>query len=74
MPEFLQNFPKTMRGLIFIIAGTILLLHTLGILQQGLNYLIIIASLYMIGSGFIQIDGHIYLMKMFSGKEENKES
>lgn len=44
---------RSLRGLILIIIGAILLLHTLGLIEQGLNMLLIIASLSMIVYGTV---------------------
>lgn len=45
-------FSDTHKGIIMMIAGIVLLLHTLGILQQWLSFFLIAGSLYMIGYGF----------------------
>lgn len=41
------------RGLLMITIGSILLLHTLGILERGFGIIIILASLYLILQGMI---------------------
>lgn len=44
------------KGLILVVVGSVLLLHTLGVIQKGLNVLIILSSLYMIGLGLVKLD------------------
>lgn len=54
----LLNFlPEIFQGIIIMVAGIILLLHTLGFMEQGLQYLIIAGALYMIVLGFIKMGG-----------------
>jgi len=47
----LEHMPDTYKGIILVVSGTILLLHTMGILERWLNIFIIIGSLIMIGYG-----------------------
>ena len=61
----------THKGILLMVAGIILILHTLGIIQKGLSILIILAAVYMIIVGFIKMDGYYLiqrLMKKFSKK------
>jgi uncharacterized membrane protein len=51
----IQN-EKTLRGLVIMIAGIGLLLHTLGIIQTGINLILILTSVAMIIYGFAVSD------------------
>ncbi|MCL4229151.1 hypothetical protein KJZ61_00480 [Candidatus Dependentiae bacterium] len=53
----LSFLPEIFQGIIIMAAGIILLLHTLGFMEQGLQYLIIGGALYMIALGFIKMGG-----------------
>ena len=52
----LNNLTQQQKGLLWMVTGLILLLHTLGIIERGVNYIIIFGSLAMIGYGFILFD------------------
>lgn len=58
------NLSDTQKGILLIIAGSILLFQTLGLFQSGLSFIIITASLCMIGYGFIQADLHTRIQKI----------
>ena len=60
----LKTMSETNKGVLFMLAGLVLLLHTLGILRTGLNYILIITSLYLLAYGFIKLDGMKYINKM----------
>ncbi len=49
---------EAQKGVALIIAGIILLLHTLGIIERGLDIIIIIGSLYMIVLGCYKMQYH----------------
>jgi hypothetical protein len=44
---------RNIRGLLLMLAGIVLLLHTFGFMQQGLTLLLIIISLWAILYGFV---------------------
>jgi len=47
----LEHMPDPYKGIILVVSGTILLLHTLGILERWLDIFILIGSLIMVGYG-----------------------
>jgi len=57
MLKIFENLSDAVKGVFFIFAGVILLFHTLGVLQKGLNYILIIISIYLIALGFVKIGG-----------------
>ena len=48
-----EQLSNSNKGLVFTIAGFILLLHSMGIIETGLNYLIALGALGLIVQGFI---------------------
>ncbi len=54
MFEYFQKLPNIYQSLILMASGFVLLLHTLGIVETGLNLLIILGAIYMIVCGFIK--------------------
>jgi len=79
MNNLLATVTDTHRGILLIIIGVILLLHTLGFIVRGLNIIIIICSFAMILSGIFLISRQsmvrAYYKKMLAGikKEEQKK-
>jgi hypothetical protein len=65
----LSFLPEIYQGIIIMIAGIILLLHTLGIIERGLDYLIMGGAIYMIILGFVKIDGIEKIRKLFTKKK-----
>lgn len=65
----LKNMSDTNKGIVFMIAGLALFLHTLGIFTAGLKYALILASLYMFAYGFIKVNGMKYVNKFLGRKD-----
>jgi len=49
-----ENFTKELRGIGLIVAGSILLFHTLGILQKWLNWFLVFFALVLIVYGLME--------------------
>ncbi len=63
----LSEFQK---GIALIIAGSVLLFHTLGIIERGLDVIIVAGSLFMIGSGAIKVKAIKMAMGFLKKKEQ----
>ena len=48
-----QYLTNNQKGILFIISGSVLLLHTIGFLAKGLDIIIIIGSVALIVYGFV---------------------
>ena len=57
------------KGILLFIGGTILLLNTLGIIEKGLDTLIIIGSVAMIVAGLIMSNVYEMVMNLINKKE-----
>ena len=66
---FIANLSSLQRGILFIMAGLILLLHTLGIIEKGLGYIIIAGSIAMIGYGVYLMEGHKKIVVLLQKKQ-----
>lgn len=61
---------KQIKGVLLITIGTILLLHKLGILRQGIDfYIVIVIALYLITTGFLKLDGSKKIHQYFKKEE-----
>ena len=72
MFNIFQNMSDKQKGILLIIIGSILFFHTLGIIQTGLNYIIIVGSLIMIIYGFMLINVHKKVMAYLQKRKEIK--
>lgn len=70
MFTMLQALSDKQKGILLIVIGSILFFHTLGILQAGLNYIIIIGSLLMIIYGFMLVNIHKKVMAYIQKRKE----
>ena len=52
MIDILKNMSESTKGIVLIVMGLVLMLHTLGVVGIGLNYIIIGISLGMMIYGF----------------------
>ncbi|KKR96529.1 MAG: hypothetical protein UU47_C0013G0004 [candidate division TM6 bacterium GW2011_GWE2_41_16] len=55
----LYNRPNLTKGILYIIAGTLLLLNTLGVLQRGVTLLLVIVSLVIMGVGAMYLNNEL---------------
>jgi len=70
MIECWGNASKKCKGILLILTGTILALHTMGILKEGLGVIIILVSIAMIAQGIIMCNLHQEIIKLFKRNRE----
>ncbi len=58
------------QGVLLIAIGIVLLLHTMGIIERGLNWIIIATSIAMIIHGFFKADAFNWIMRMIKKEEQ----
>lgn len=68
-----KGLSNQQKGALYIISGTILLLHTLGILEQWLNFFIIAGSIAMIIYGIFKANFIIKLLALVRKKPKSEE-
>jgi hypothetical protein len=72
--EFLEKIwhaiPKIVRGILLMIAGMLLFLHTIGVIDKGITTILIIISIGIFVYGFVLAGLHRML---FKGIKEEKE-
>ncbi len=72
IPPF-NRLSDTHKGTLLIITGTILLLHTLRIIEYGLDVVIIGISIYMIIIGLIKVRVHRMVLAKIQELRKPKE-
>lgn len=55
--KMIENMSENVKGVILMIAGLALLLHTMGILVELLKYILVAISIYFIFLGFVKVRG-----------------
>jgi type IV secretory pathway VirB3-like protein len=73
------NNKETLQGVLIIIAGLALLLHTLGIIEKGINLILIVLSIVLIGYGIYKTNIYGFIMCYMKkektvAKSENKSN
>lgn len=56
MFSYWKKLSEQNKGIILVVLGVILLLHTLGIFTTGLKWVLIISSIFMIGLGLVKLE------------------
>lgn len=70
---FLRTIPETVRGILFLVFGALLLLFTLGLFHECLKIIIVIASLIIMAYGFLILNGHRKLMKIIEKESQQQK-
>ena len=73
MKHFFDGMSDSVKGALWMASGFILLLHTLGILQRFLGYILVIISLVLIVVGFMKAGG-VEVVKKITKKQKTKEN
>ena len=60
------------KGIFYILCGIIVTLHTFGIIETGLNYIIAFGAIYFTVYGFFKADGVKYAKKILNLKKESE--
>ena len=73
MLKMLDNISEPVKGILLMVFGFVLMLHTLGILRPLLWYALIFVSLYLIVVGFIKVGGVDRAKELIKSKECKQE-
>ena len=68
MLRLYNQLSNNAKGIVTMAIGAILLLHTLGIFTSLLNWVLVIGSLALIATGFMQSDMYPIVMKRIEKK------
>jgi hypothetical protein len=69
MNRFFDAIPHQIKGIVIMVIGILLLLNSLGIIEKGLNALVIAAAILLILYGFV-VSG--FYQKMFEKNKHNQ--
>lgn len=65
-----DDLSKEVKGTVYIILGSVLLLHTLNILQKWLNWILVLTALGMIVYGLTQVGFTAKVVEKLQRKKE----
>jgi len=65
-----NSVSETLKGVLLIFVGTLLLLYSLGILTQSLTAIIVLISVGLIGYGLVISGAYAFLRRMTRSKSE----
>lgn len=70
MFSILSQLSNNHKGILMMVAGFILLFHTMGIIQTGLNFVIIIGAILLIIHGFFKAEYNKKLVQLLQSTEK----
>ena len=68
--RFIGYLPDTLKGILLIIAGALLLFDTLGFATQIVHTIVIIGAITLIIVGIYLANIHTFFQKLFTKKDE----
>ena len=68
-----MKLTNTLKGIILIVVGILVLLNTLHALGWGINIILVAGSIAAIGWGFILVDGPAFVVKTFNAIFKKKQ-
>ena len=70
MNKFFNSLSDAIKGNLLILAGIVLLLHTLGVTMKAIYFLTLFGSIFMIIYGFVQAGYYHKIIEMIKGKRD----
>ncbi len=70
MINLYEQLSHKQQGMLLIAIGAVLLLHTMGVIERGLNWIIIATSIAMIIHGFFKADVFNWIMRMIKKEDQ----
>lgn len=63
-----QQLPDKIQGLLYLVAGTVMFLYALGIIEKGITLIVVLFAACLIGVGAIKIGLYQKAMDLFAKK------
>lgn len=63
-----QKLPDKAQGLLYLVAGIVMLLYALGILEKGINLVVIAAAVCLMLFGYMKLGIHDKVMRLVHKK------
>ncbi|HLW73306.1 MAG TPA: hypothetical protein VKR54_04640 [Candidatus Babeliales bacterium] len=73
MFEIFQQLPNTYQGMFYIVAGMVMLLYALGIIEKGITLIIVMFAIFLICIGCIKIGLYQRIVNLFRAKDQIKD-
>ena len=64
-----QQLPDKVQGLLYFVAGTVMLLYALGIIEKGITFIVVLFAACLMGVGYMKIGLHHAVMGLISKKK-----
>ena len=74
MFEQFQQLPNKYQGMFYFMAGLIMLLYALGIIERGITIIIVLFAVYLISIGCVKIGLYQKAMSTVSQIKDHKKS
>lgn len=66
--RFINGLPDSIKGILLMVSGLLLLLHTVGLIGRGVTIILIVISAGMIAYGTVQSGLYGFIMKLITKK------
>lgn len=59
-----KQLPDKVQGLLYLVAGVVVLLYALGILEKGINFVVIVMAVGLMLFGYMKLGMHDKIMRL----------
>jgi hypothetical protein len=63
-----QRLPEKLQGLLAVVAGVMMILYALGLVQKGINFVVILVAASLILFGYMKLGIHKKVMHLIHRK------
>ena len=63
-----QRLPDKVQGLLYVVAGVVMILYALGLVQKGINFVVILVAAFLMLFGYMKLGIHQKVMRLVHRK------
>jgi hypothetical protein len=63
-----QRLPDKVQGLLYLVAGVVMILYALGLIQKGINFVVILVAACLMLFGYMKLGIHQKVMRLVHRK------
>ncbi|HLW72949.1 MAG TPA: hypothetical protein VKR54_02790 [Candidatus Babeliales bacterium] len=68
MMNSFQRLPDKVQGLLYLVAGVVMILYALGLIQKGINFVVILVAACLMLFGYMKLGIHQKVMRLVHRK------
>ncbi|HEX4068703.1 MAG TPA: hypothetical protein VHX42_01270 [Candidatus Babeliales bacterium] len=66
--NYFQKLPDKLQGLLCVVAGVVMILYALGLVQKGINFVVIVMAACLMFFGYMKLGIHHKVMRLLHHK------